>query len=53
MQEMGLQSITRYSKRDHQKGKRLAKNRIFCKDSSKQMIQTLPGAVMWPCFMIQ
>ena len=25
MQEMGLQSITRYSKRDYQKGKRLAK----------------------------
>ena len=25
MQEMGLQSITQYSKRDYQKGKRLAK----------------------------
>ena len=46
MREMGLQSVSVYSKRDYQKSERLAKKQILCRGTSKWMNRTASGSVM-------
>lgn len=45
MREMGLQSVSIYSKRDYQKSERLAKNKTSYSVSSKWMTRTAFGSV--------
>ena len=46
MREMGLQSVSIYSKRDYQKSERLAKNKTSYSGNSKRMTRTAFGSAI-------